>query len=68
MGWIGREIAIGEAILKIEARITRLLGDQRSTRKAGVSDADTLKALEGNFGHQDFGSMGGDSGQAGSRW
>lgn len=52
--WIGREIRIGTATLRIEERITRCLATTVNP-ETGARDADTLKALEAGFGHQDFG-------------
>lgn len=52
--WIGREIRIGEAVLRIEERITRCLATTVNP-ETGARDADTLKGLEAGFGHQDFG-------------
>ena len=53
-GWIGREIRIGQAVLRIEERITRCTATQVNP-DSGKTDADTLSALEAAFGHQDFG-------------
>ena len=53
-GWIGREVRIGEAVLRIEERITRCLATTVNP-ELGRRDADTLKGLEASFGHQDFG-------------
>lgn len=53
-GWIGREIRIGQALLRIEERITRCSATQVNP-DSGKTDADTLSALEAAFGHQDFG-------------
>lgn len=52
--WIGREIRIGGAVLRIRERITRCLATTVNP-KTGTRDADTLKGLEAGFGHQDFG-------------
>jgi uncharacterized protein YcbX len=52
--WIGREIRIGQAVLRIEERITRCTATQVNP-DSGKTDADTLSALEAAFGHQDFG-------------
>lgn len=52
--WIGRDIAIGGAVLHVQERITRCSAttvDPLTGRVAG----DTLTALETSFGHQDFG-------------
>lgn len=53
-GWIGREIRIGQALLRIEERITRCTATQVNP-DSGKTDADTLSALEAAFGHQNFG-------------
>ena len=53
-GWIGREIRIGQAVLRIEERITRCTATQVNP-DSGKTDADTLSVLEAAFGHQDFG-------------
>jgi uncharacterized protein YcbX len=53
-GWIGREIRIGQAVLRIEERITRCTATKVNP-DSGKTDADTLSALEAAFGHQDFG-------------
>jgi uncharacterized protein YcbX len=52
--WIGREIRIGQAVLRIEERITRCTATKVNP-DSGKTDADTLSALEAAFGHQDFG-------------
>lgn len=52
--WIGRHIRIGEAVLRIEERITRCLATTVNPL-TGDRDADTLGALEAAYGHQDFG-------------
>jgi uncharacterized protein YcbX len=56
-GWIGREIRVGTAVLRIEERITRCSATTVDP-DTGRSDADTLKALETHFGHKDFGVYG----------
>ena len=53
-GWIGREIAIGRAVLRIEERITRCSATTVDPTTGKVS-GDTLDALETHYGHQDFG-------------
>ena len=53
-GWIGREIRIGGAVLKVEERITRCSATTVDPT-TGVADADTLQALKTHYGHQDFG-------------
>lgn len=55
--WIGREIRIGAATLKIEARIERCKATTVNP-STGEIDADTLGALSQNFGHRDFGIYG----------
>lgn len=52
--WIGREIRIGGAILRVEERISRC-NATKVNPETGTPDADTLTALESAFGHQDFG-------------
>lgn len=52
--WIGRHLRIGPAILRIEERITRCKATATSP-ETGRIDADTLGALQRNWGHQDFG-------------
>ena len=56
-GWIGREIRIGGAALRIEGRITRCTATTVDPA-TGRSDVDTLKGLEASYGHQDFGIYG----------
>ncbi|MEO5620536.1 MAG: MOSC domain-containing protein [Cypionkella sp.] len=53
-GWIGREMQIGGARLKITARITRCSATTVDPETGRVT-APTLQALEENYGHQDFG-------------
>lgn len=52
--WIGRDIRIGGAILRVQERITRCVATTVDPA-TGISDADTLAALDAGFGHQDFG-------------
>jgi uncharacterized protein len=52
--WIGRDIRIGGAVLRVQERITRCVATTVDP-KTGISDADTLAALDAAFGHQDFG-------------
>jgi uncharacterized protein YcbX len=52
--WIGRDIRIGDAVLNIRERITRCMATTCEPA-TGLSNADTLGALESHFGHQDFG-------------
>lgn len=51
---VGRDIAVGEALLRVEVRITRCRATQANPA-TGRFDADTLGALEEGCGHQDFG-------------
>ncbi|QCO55245.1 MOSC domain-containing protein [Pseudorhodobacter turbinis] len=52
--WIGRDIALGDAILTIKERITRCRATMTNP-ETGQVDADTLAALKTGYGHQDFG-------------
>jgi uncharacterized protein len=52
--WIGRDLRIGDAVLHIKERITRCKATTVDP-DTGISDADTLGALEAAYGHQDFG-------------
>ena len=52
--WIGQSIHIGGAVLQIKERITRCSATKVDPT-TGLPNADTLGALEANFGHQDFG-------------
>lgn len=52
--WVGRELRIGQARLKVEERITRCLATTANP-VTGARDADTLGALEAGWGHQEFG-------------
>lgn len=56
-GWIGRHLRIGDAVLRIEERITRCTatGVDPAT---GQPSGDTLAALQAGYGHQDFGVYG----------
>jgi len=53
-GWIGRRIAIGKARLVVRERITRCKATSVNPA-TGQPDADTLRALQDGWGHQDFG-------------
>lgn len=53
-GWIGRTLRIGQTRLRIEERITRCSATTVEP-DTGISNADTLRALDSHFGHQDFG-------------
>ena len=50
---LGKEVQIGEAILRVEERVVRCLATTANP-ETGERDADTLKALNDNWGHQDF--------------
>lgn len=52
--WIGRAIAIGGAVLRIQERITRCSATTIDP-ETGEAAGNTLAALQSNFGHQDFG-------------
>lgn len=52
--WIGRELSLGTARFRVEQRITRCRATMANPA-TGRIDADTLGALEENFGHRDFG-------------
>lgn len=56
-GWIGRHLAVGGAVMRIEERITRCLATTVDP-DTGKPDADTLGALQSGYGHQDFGVFG----------
>lgn len=55
--WIGREIQIGSARLKIEKRITRCVATTFDPI-SGIRQGETLDALTQGWGHQDFGVYG----------
>ncbi|MEP1199089.1 MOSC domain-containing protein [Tateyamaria sp.] len=52
--WIGRDIRIGDAVLRVRERIKRC-SVTNTNPVSGVRDTDTLNALNTHFGHQDFG-------------
>jgi uncharacterized protein len=52
--WVGRDVQIGEAVLHVEERIVRCKATSANPA-TGQIDADTLGALHGGFGHQEFG-------------
>ena len=52
--WVGSEIRIGGARLKIVERVVRC-NATKSNPETGIGDADTLSALETHYGHKDFG-------------
>lgn len=51
---IGRRVQIGNAVLEIRQRITRCKATTVNP-ETGITDADTLGALEAGWGHEDFG-------------
>jgi len=52
--WVGREIAVGGARLKVVERVERC-NATKSNPETGIRDAETLGALQSHFGHKDFG-------------
>jgi len=52
-GWLGREVQIGEAVFAVRERVVRCLATTANP-ETGERDADTLKTLKDNWGHQDF--------------
>lgn len=52
--WLGRPIRIGDAVLQVKERIKRC-SLTNTNPVTGLRDTDTLGALNGAFGHQDFG-------------
>jgi len=55
--WIGKSIRIGTAEFEITKPIERCIATTVNP-DTGVSDADTLGALNGTYGHQNFGVLG----------
>ncbi len=53
-GWIGREVSVGGAVLKVEERIERCKATHANPA-TGREDIDTLGLLESHWGHRDFG-------------
>lgn len=51
--WLGRDVRIGEAVLRVRERITRCMATTANP-ETGERDADTLRALN-SWDHQDFG-------------
>lgn len=51
--WLGREVQIGGAVLAVRERVVRCLATTANP-ETGERDADTLKTLKDNWGHQDF--------------
>jgi uncharacterized protein YcbX len=52
--WIGRDLRIGAAMLRIREPIVRCM-HTTANPVSGIRDTDTLGALEDGWGHQDFG-------------
>ncbi|MDB5660819.1 MAG: Molybdenum cofactor biosysynthesis protein [Cypionkella sp.] len=57
LGWVGKHLAIGGAVFKIEERIERCSATTVDP-ETGRPNAPTLVALNTHFGHQDFGLYG----------
>ncbi|MDZ4309274.1 MAG: MOSC domain-containing protein [Cypionkella sp.] len=57
LGWVGKHLAIGGAVLRIEERIERCSATTVDP-ETGRPNAPTLQALNQHFGHQDFGVYG----------
>lgn len=57
LNWIGKNIQVGEAVIKIAEPIVRCPATM-SNPETGVKDVDTLRLLEGQFGHKHFGIYG----------
>ena len=53
-GWIGRDLRVGAATLRVRERITRCKATAVDPA-TGRPDTDTLGLLEAGWGHQDFG-------------
>jgi uncharacterized protein len=53
-GWVGRELDVGGARLRVRERITRCKATTVNP-ETGAADADTLGALEAGWGNADFG-------------
>ncbi|NOE27773.1 MOSC domain-containing protein [Ruegeria sp. HKCCD6157] len=51
--WLGRDVRIGEAVLRVRERITRCMATTANP-ETGERDAGTLRALN-SWNHQDFG-------------
>ncbi|MCA0905733.1 MOSC domain-containing protein [Ruegeria marisrubri] len=51
--WLGQDVRIGEAVLRVRERITRCMATTANP-ETGERDADTLRALN-SWDHQDFG-------------
>lgn len=56
-GWVGRRLRVGEAVLEIRERVGRCKATSANPATGRV-DADTLAALRGTVGAEDFGVFG----------
>ncbi len=52
--WVGKKIGVGGTVLQIRERIQRCMATTVNPEN-GISDADTLGALEDGWGHKDLG-------------
>lgn len=52
--WVGRDVQIGNAVLHVQERIMRCKATSANP-DTGQIDADALGALQGGYGHQEFG-------------
>ena len=57
LGWVGKHLAVGGAVFRIEERIERCSATTVDP-ETGRANAPTLNALNTHFGHQDFGVYG----------
>jgi len=55
--WVGKRLRIGGSEIDIKERITRCMATTVNP-KTGLRDADTLTALQDNWGHKQFGVYG----------
>lgn len=55
--WVGKRVRIGEAEFEFKERITRCMATTANPA-TGLRDADTLDALQNNWGHKQFGIYG----------
>ncbi len=54
LGWVGRELKVGEARLKVRERIQRCAATNVDP-SSGARDMQIPRLIDQNFGHQDFG-------------
>ena len=57
LNWVGKHVRIGHTVLEIKERITRCMATTANPA-TGLRDADTLGALQSNWGHKQFGIYG----------